>query len=829
MNSIADTPRPVGADELARLDALFALNILDTDPEPEFDTITRLAATCFDVPIAVISLVSADRQWFKSCVGLDARETPRDVSFCSHAITSDDLMVVPDARRDPRFCRNPLVIGPPYARFYAGAPLKLASGHRIGTLCLIDSTLRAPLDARQREMLTLLARQVVDLIDVRDLRRKQLISKMISDTSLDAFVCTDSDNRIIYWNRAAEVMFGWTAREALGRSLEMIIPQRHREGHLNGMRRVLGGAETRLVGKTTEVPACHRDGREFVVELSLGMWNSDAQGVQVGFASIIRDVSERKTLEAERDATRNLLAEQMAAIEASSDGIAITDAEGNFIFVNRSHAAIFGIGDPAQLIGRHWRCVYAPGEDARLYRLVRRQLEVGVPFSGRIVARRYGGEMIEQDISMAPRPSGGVVCVTRDVGSRLQDEREMTRLREQLLAAQRQEAIGQIASGIAHDFNNVIAAISGSAGLILAGADPIARQHAERVQRAAISASSLVQKMLSLGARKSDRAELDLARQITSVIELVRTSMPAGQDIRFTPPDTPILMVADSTELMQVLMNLAINARDALEATPNGCIDLQVECWNPGDPAPQPLVGSLPASPAARFDLADNGCGMSPDLLARIFQPFFSSKGSRGTGLGLSVVAGIVEAAGGGISVKSTPGEGSCFTIFWPLHPPAKSDASEPDVGLLQPGQLVGRAVLVVDDNGSIVELLTQLLEQAGAEVGPCLCAGDVLQAIRSDPDAWDLLVTDFDMPDMDGRQLARAARALKPDLPVLLCTGAPGPHLERHRHQPLFDAIIGKPATPDSVTAGALAALAARAHAAGSARPSADKMLPIG
>jgi PAS domain S-box-containing protein len=668
-------------------------------------------------------------------------------------------------------------------------------------------------------MLTLLARQVVDLIDVRDLRRKQLISKMISDTSSDAFVCTDSDSRIIYWNRAAEVMFGWTAREALGRSLEIIIPQRHREGHLNGMRRFVGGAETRLVGKTTEVPACHRDGREFVVELSLGMWNSGAQGVQVGFASIIRDVTERKTLEAERDATRNLLAEQMAAIEASSDGIAITDAEGNFIFVNRSHAAIFGIGDPAQLIGRHWGCVYAPGEDARLYRLVRRQLEAGAHFSGRIVARRHDGGTIEQDISMTPRPSGGVVCVTRDVGRRLQDEREMTRLREQLLAAQRQEAIGQIASGIAHDFNNVIAAISGSAGLILAGADPIARQHAERVQRAATSASSLVQKMLSLGARKSDRTELDLARQIASVIELVRASMPAGQDIGFTPPEAPILMVADSTELMQVLMNLAINARDALEAMPDGRIDLQVECWNPGDPAPQPQVGALPTGPAARIDLADNGCGMSQDLLARIFQPFFSSKGNRGTGLGLSVVAGIVEAAGGGICVRSTPGEGTYFTIFWPLNPPAKADASEPAepaLGLLQPGQLVGRTILVVDDNRSIVELLTQLLEQAGAEVGPCLCTEDVLQAIRSDPDAWDLLVTDFDMPDMDGGQLARAARALKPDLPVLLCTGAPGPHLERHRHQPLFDAIIGKPATPASVTAGALTALAARARLAG-------------
>lgn len=807
---MAYTPRPIGPDEPARLEALFALNILDTDPEPEFDTVTQLAARIFNVPIALVSLVSHDRQWFKSRIGLDATETPCDVSFCGHAITTDEPLVVPDAHQDPRFRQNPLVLGPPFVRFYAGAPLRLPSGHAIGTLCLIDTSPRAPLDARELEMLALLATQVVDLIEVRDLRRRQQISELISDTSSDAFVATDAGSTIIYWNRGAEQMFGWSAREALGRKLDIIVPERHREGHAAGVARVTGGGPTRLVGKTTEVPACHRDGREFTVELSLGMWNSGDERLPAGFASIIRDVTERKSLEAERDATRNLLAEQMAAIEASSDGISITDAEGRFIFVNRSHAAIFGIGDPAHLIGRQWTCLYAPGEDARLYHHVYPQLLDEGRFSGRLTARRHDGATIEQDISMAPRPSGGVVCVTRDVSARLKDEREMTRLREQLLVAQRQEAIGQIASGIAHDFNNVIAAISGSAALIQAGADP--RLHAERVQRAAESASSLVQKMLAVGKRQSDRSQLALCPQIASVIELVRTSMPSGQVIRFEQAEAPIILTADSTELMQVLMNLLINARDALEGTPDGCMDLKVSRWAPGDPAPPLRVGGLPSGPAARIDLADNGCGMPPDLLARIFQPFFSSKGSRGTGLGLSVVAGIVEAAGGGLSVQSEPGRGTCFTIFWPLDPPPAAPEADAAPVRMGAGPLSGRAVLVVDDSRAVVELLTHLLERAGAEVGPCLAGRDVLETLRTDPQAWDLLVTDFDMPEMDGGELAVEVRRLKPELPILLCTGAPGPHLERHRRQPLFDAIIGKPATLDSLTAGALAALAARA-----------------
>jgi PAS domain S-box-containing protein len=809
---MAYTPRPVREDEAERLDALFALNILDTDPEPEFDTLTKLAAACFDVPIALVSLVSNDRQWFKSRVGLDATETPCEIAFCGHAIAQDDLLIVPDVTQDPRFRHNPLVLGPPNVRFYAGAPLKLASGHRIGTLCVIDTRPRPPLTQREMDMLAMLGRQAVDLIDMRELRRTQLISELISETSSDAFVCTDSASRIIYWNRAAESMFGWTSREALGKRLDIIVPERHRKDHYAGVGRVTKGGPTKLIGKTTEVPACHRDGSEFMVELSLGMWSAGAGDRPAGFASIIRDVTDRKALEAERDATRNLLAEQMAAIEASSDGISITDADGNYIFANRSHAAIFGIGDPADLIGRHWGELYAPGEHLRLFRACMPKLHAERQFSGQITARRHDGGTIEQEISMAPRPSGGVVCVTRDVSARQQDEREMARLREQLLAAQRQEAIGQIASGIAHDFNNLIAAISGSAAMILAGDDPVSCQHAERVQRAASSASSLVQKMLSLGARKSDRTELDLARQIASVIELVRTSMPPSQEIRFTPPETPLLLMADSTELMQVLMNLAINARDAMERQADGSIDLRMEGWTPGNPAPVPDVGCLPRGPAALIELSDNGCGIPPDMLGRIFQPFYSSKGDRGTGLGLSVVAGIIEAAGGAISVQSAVGKGTCFTILWPLDPPLDGQPCVSAAAVAPSGQLAGRAVLVVDDNQSIVELLQGLLEQAGAEVGPCHSAADVLGALGSDPEPWDLLVTDFDMPEMDGATLAAAARKLKPDLPILLCTGAPGPHLERHRHQPVFDAIIGKPATLESVVAGSETALSARA-----------------
>lgn len=270
MSSDLDSSDRQNEVELARLAALAALDVLDTPAEREFDIIAELAADRFNTPIALVSLIAADRQWFKARVGLDISETARDVSFCAHAIEGDDVMVVPDATKDPRFADNPLVLGEPYMRFYAGAPLVLASGRRIGTLCIIDRRRRG-LDARERRALKLMAQQVVDLLELRRLRHSQQISQIISETASDAFVCTDSDSRVIYWNRAAERMFGWTASEALGTSLDIIIPDRHRRAHHGGMAHVRATGQSRLVGRMVEVPALRRDGSEFPIELSLGM------------------------------------------------------------------------------------------------------------------------------------------------------------------------------------------------------------------------------------------------------------------------------------------------------------------------------------------------------------------------------------------------------------------------------------------------------------------------------------------------------------------------------------------------------------------------------
>jgi PAS domain S-box-containing protein len=805
----ADHP---GGDEQARLAALAALDVLDTPAEREFDVIAELAADRFDVPIALVSLVADNRQWFKARVGLDVPETARDISFCTHSIQSDDVMVVEDAQADPRFAENPLVTGEPRIRFYAGAPLKLATGERVGTLCIIDRRRRFGFDARDRRALKLMAQQVVDLLELRRLRHSQQISHIISQTTSDAFVCTDAQSQVIYWNRAAEQLFGWTAGEVLGKSLDVIIPNRHRKAHHAGMSHVRDTGQSRLSGKTVEVPAIRRDGSEFPIELSLGKWHVGDETSPTGFAAIIRDASQRKQLEAERDTTRETLAEQVAAIEASSDGFAVTDAIGQFVWMNRSHAEMFGFADPAEPIGQHWSTLYDEAAREQLDRVAFPILTAEGQWRGEAIGRRRDGSAIRQEVSLSLRANGGIVCVTRDIGERRQAERELARLREQLLVSQRQEIVGQLASGIAHDFNNLIAAIAGSASLIVADPGQGARRQAERIEAAAASAASLVAKMLSLGARNPERDDIDLVAKIRSVDELLRTSLAAQHSITLRLPTEPLRLVADSTEVMQVLLNLLVNARDAMDPDEPGRITVTLGRWQPGDPAPRPQIGRRPAGPAAWIMVEDTGCGIAERELTAIFEPFRSGKGRAGSGLGLAVVKSIVEAAGGGIAVDSEPGKGTRFDVFWPIAPPESAPAPVPRAMPASNNVLKGRAVLVVDDNPAVVDVLTELLEGAGAEVGPCLEARDALAAIDEEPEAWSLLITDYDMPGINGAELAAQARRLRPDLPLLLLTALP----EKHRRQDpsfrIFDAIIGKPVTLDSLLAGAEAAIEAAA-----------------
>ena len=376
--------------EYDRTVALCALGVLDTPPEARFDQFTTIARAAFGVPIALISLVDAKRQWFKSRCGLDAPETPRSMAFCSHAIEGTDTMVVPDALLDPRFADNPLVLGAPHIRFYAGHPVRARSGHAVGTLCIIDTAprelneqqldmlrslagmveaelnrdslervrqfaegalheLNAALETRVRERTVALeeknealSREVRQRADVEaNLRRSEARVRAIIEASFSAFIATDEHASIIEWNKSAERVFGWSRDEVLG------LPWTHVIDSSAGAFPSGSAADQRII----RLPAHTRDGAAITVEMVADTYVIDGQ---MYFGAFINDVSEQSAIARALEQKQELLD---AVLETVDVGVVACDGTGNLSFFNRAAREFHG--QQASRSGAHeWASQY---------------------------------------------------------------------------------------------------------------------------------------------------------------------------------------------------------------------------------------------------------------------------------------------------------------------------------------------------------------------------------------------------------------------------------------------------------------------------------------
>ena len=288
-------PYPISDDEANRLKVLAEYNLLDTPAEEDFDRLAGLASRLFNVPIALISLLDNERQFFKAKIGVDVCETSREISFCAHAIVQDDILFVPDATKDPRFSSNPLVLGPPFIRFYAGKPLMAPSGEKVGTVCLIDTKPKFTLTQEERKNLSDLAALVMDRMEVRRLEYVRTISQArfenIAATSPDAIICSNSEARITFWNRSAERLFGYSAAEAVAQSAEIIVPASWRLIYEAEIARLRKGEQMELADQTIELSGLRKDGKEFPAEFSLSTWQ---EGNTTSVGAIVRDVTERR-------------------------------------------------------------------------------------------------------------------------------------------------------------------------------------------------------------------------------------------------------------------------------------------------------------------------------------------------------------------------------------------------------------------------------------------------------------------------------------------------------------------------------------------------------
>lgn len=326
------------ATEKARLTALWSMAILDTPAQPDFDEVTRLAALALGGESAAVSLVDDHRAWFKSRFCMPAPDAPRDHAFCTLALDSVEPVVILDTHADPRCSGNPLTLGPDGYRFYAGAPIITRDGHCLGTLCVLDRQPRAELPPSQLNALVDLAGIVIGLIEARRYRQIGEIATQIVDVTSDAILCVDGAGTITFWNRAAEGMFGYPSSQAIGRTLDIILPPVYAGAHHRGFAHASAGGQTTLIGKSVELTAKRFDGSEFPIELSLARWGTSDSGHN--FAGIIRDASARKMLEREREQAKAFLATVVDHLPAM---LFVKDVETRaYLLVNRAGEELTG-------------------------------------------------------------------------------------------------------------------------------------------------------------------------------------------------------------------------------------------------------------------------------------------------------------------------------------------------------------------------------------------------------------------------------------------------------------------------------------------------------
>jgi len=359
-----------------------------------------------------------------------------------------------------------------------------------------------------------------------------------------------------------------------------------------------------------------------------------------------------------------------------------------------------------------------------------------------------------------------------DITERKEAERRREQLEMQLRETHKMQAIGTLAGGIAHDFNNILGAILGN--LVLAQQD-LARDHVvqarlEQIRKAASRARSLVQQILAFSRRQPHELVLQpLQPVIEETLDLLRTTLPASVALVVRVTDEPLWVNADATQMQQVLMNLCTNAWHALPDS-RGRIEVGLErAATP--PAPH-TPGDAPHAEWVHLWVRDDGAGMDEATLARIFEPFFTTRArAEGTGLGLSVVHGIVGEHGGVITLDSAPGKGCTVHVALPVASAAEDSGFTPVEVPAQPAG-TGQHVLYVDDDEMMVVMVQGLLQRAGYQVTACADAAGAVSALCTPNLSFDIVVTDYNMPRGSGLDVARAARAMRPGLPVVISSG---------------------------------------------------------
>ena len=565
---------------------------------------------------------------------------------------------------------------------------------------------------------------------------------------------SDASGKLTYVNKNAFDLFGYT-NEDLDKglnALEMIIPE-ERDRAIQNIQMIMNG---NILGGV-EYTALRKNGTRFpVVVHSKRFMRGDRP---IGLRGLIIDFSEIKKMETD-------LKRRAMAMDQSTETIVITDTDGLITYVNPAFEKTTGYSQEA-VLGKNPRILQSGKHDEKFYHEFWQTISSGKTWRGCFINKKRDGSPITEEATVSPvfSDKGAIVnyvAVKRDISDRL-------RLEAHLQQAQKMEAIGNLAGGIAHDFNNILSPIFGYTEMLMMDASDGSqlRQGLTQILAGANTAKNLVNQILTFSRQgEHEKKPLKIHSIIKEDLKLVRSSLPATIEIEEDIRDDCGLVLADPTQMNQIIMNLCTNAYHAMEETGGKLtvglkkVELTAEAVEDQAMVPGPYV---------RLTVTDTGPGMDPETIARIFDPYFTTKDKdKGTGLGLAIIHGIVKSHDGHIGVHSDPGKGSEFQVYLPAVE-AIQESVQVDT---QPILKGNERILLVDDNKDVANIEQQMLAHLGYHVTTRTSSPDALEAFRANPDNFDLVITDLTMPNMTGDKLAGELVNIRSEIPIILCTG---------------------------------------------------------
>ena len=534
-----------------------------------------------------------------------------------------------------------------------------------------------------------------------------------------------------------------------------------------------------------EAVGLRADGTTFDVEIRVNPIQFEGQP---GSQAILRDITERKRMEAElRDSEQRY----RLLFERNLAGVYRSTASGRMLECNRAFAHMMGYASPAEALAQPAAAFHpdAPSREQFLARLRREGSLLNFESQG----RRKDGSLISiiENVSLLFADEGeeGILLGT------VFDVTERRKLEEQLLQSQKMEAVGRLAGGIAHDFNNLLTAVAGYTELLigqLPEEDP-RRENAEEIRKAGNRAAALTHQLLAFSRRQVlEPRVLDLSAVIASMEKMLRRVI--GEDIELTTSLHSGLWrtKADPAQIEQAILNLVVNARDAMPRGGQLTLETANVELDARDAALQP-------GPHVMLAVSDTGVGMDAEQQARLFEPFFTTKErGKGTGLGLSTTYGVVKQSGGSIWVYSEPGQGSTFKIFLPRceEPLDASPAAPPPTAPLKGTEVA----LLVEDEPEVRRLVEKLLRIQGYTVLAASSPAEAIALARGHAEPIDILVTDVIMPGLNGRELARVLAESRPSMKVLYMSGYADAAIAQQGLLEPGTAFLSKPFTPDAL-----------------------------